>query len=55
MAAAAELLGAGLFHIDVPDGITEFTLRQEPIAIPEPGSAALLLLTAGLAMRRRRA
>lgn len=44
-----------VFHIDVPDGITEFTLRQEPIAIPEPGSAALLLLTAGLAMRRRRA
>lgn len=38
-----------LFHIDVPDGITSFTLRQSPIAVPEPSSgmlAALALLAA---------
>lgn len=43
-----------IFHIDVPDGITEFTLRQEPLPIPEPGSAAVLALLSGLALRRRR-
>ncbi|MFK7788373.1 MAG: PEP-CTERM sorting domain-containing protein [Phycisphaeraceae bacterium] len=40
------------FHVDVPDGISTFTIRQQPI--PEPSSAALLLLTTGLLMRRRR-
>ena len=30
---------------DVPDGITQFTLRQTPVAVPEPGT----LLLAGLA------
>jgi hypothetical protein len=37
--------------IDVPDGISAFTLRQTPItaaAIPEPGSAALVLSAAGV-------
>ncbi len=29
------------FHIDVPDGITEFTLRQSPVAVPEPSTWAL--------------
>lgn len=33
------------FRIDVPDGITQFTLRQTPVAVPEPGT----LLLAGLA------
>lgn len=34
-----------VFHIDVPDGITSFTLRQFPVAVvPEPSSIALLLL-----------
>ncbi|MCG8450345.1 MAG: PEP-CTERM sorting domain-containing protein [Pirellulales bacterium] len=34
-----------VYHIDVPDGITTFTLRQFPVAvIPEPTSVALLLL-----------
>jgi len=30
------------FSIDVPDGISNFTLRQIPIAVPEPTSVALL-------------
>lgn len=34
------------FHVDVPDGITSFTLRQSPIAagIPEPGTLVLAAL-----------
>ena len=43
-----------VFHIDVPDGITQFTLRQRPIPVPEPGSAAALLLLGTVMMRRRR-
>ncbi|TWT42502.1 choice-of-anchor F family protein [Botrimarina hoheduenensis] len=35
--------GNYLFHIDVPDGITSFTIRQSPIAVPEPTSLCLLL------------
>lgn len=35
--------GDFIFHVDIPDGITEFTLRQSPIAVPEPSAAALLL------------
>ena len=42
------------FHIDVPDGITEFTLRQQPILVPEPGSAAALILIGASMIRRRR-
>ena len=44
-----------IFHIEVPDGITEFTLRQEPIPVPEPTSAALLGLLGAAMLRRRRA
>ncbi len=40
------------FPIDVPDGITQFTIRQLP-TIPEPTSLALLAL-AGVALVRRR-
>ena len=29
------------FSIDVPDGITQFTLRQSPIGVPEPGTFVL--------------
>lgn len=43
-----------VFHLEIPDGITEFTLRQEPIAVPEPGSAIAMLFGAGLLLRRRR-
>ena len=42
------------FHVDVPDGITSFTLRQSPIPVPEP-SAGLLAgmgLMAGLRLHR---
>lgn len=44
------------FNIDVPDGITSFTIRQRPVGVPEPTSA-ILLLTAiaclGLGRRKR--
>jgi hypothetical protein len=33
--------GNFLFHIDVPDGITQFTIRQSPVAVPEPGTVIL--------------
>jgi hypothetical protein len=29
------------FNIDVPDGITQFTIRQSPIAVPEPSTLVL--------------
>ncbi len=44
------------FRIDVPDGITQFTLRQSPVAIPEPSSLLVLSSLVGvgaLAYRRR--
>jgi len=40
------------FSVDVPDGITAFTIRQQPIPVPEPASLALLSL-GGLSMIRR--
>lgn len=43
--------GNFVFHVDVPDGITEFTIRQSPV-IPEPASAVMLILGGLLAMRR---
>jgi len=44
--------GAGTyqFRIDVPDGITQFTLRQTPVAVPEPGSFCLLGALASLGL-----
>ena len=33
--------GNYVFHIDVPDGISQFTLRQSPIANPVPLPAAV--------------
>ncbi len=43
------------FHVDVPDGITSFTIRQSPIAVPEPSAFALTLLGAvGLVLYGRR-
>ena len=43
-----------LFSVDVPDGISSFTLRQIPIAVPEPASVAFLTLGAVAAVHRRR-
>lgn len=43
------------FSIDVPDGITQFTIRQTPVGVPEPGTivlAALGLIGVGLVARR---
>jgi len=44
------------FTVDVPDGITEFTVRQSPIAVPEPGCLALTIggLTGFAAWLQRR-
>jgi len=36
--------GYFLLHVDVPDGITSFTIRQSPVAVPEPSSLALACL-----------
>jgi hypothetical protein len=33
--------GNFVFHVDVPDGITSFTIRQSPIPVPEPTASAL--------------
>ncbi len=41
------------FSIDVPDGIDSFTLRQIPIAVPEPVSASLMAML-GLGVLSRR-
>lgn len=43
------------FTVDVPDGITQFTVRQSPIPSPEPSSLILVSLGAfGFAVYRRR-
>lgn len=44
-----------MFSVDVPDGIDSFTLRQIPIAVPEPASAALIGLGLLAIGRTRRA
>ena len=43
------------FSVDVPDGITEFTVRQSPVAVPEPAGVALLVCgLAAVRLGRRR-
>jgi len=56
MPAAAFNAGI-LLHIDVPDGITSFTLRQSPIAVPEPAAGLLISMfgVAAICAGRRRA
>lgn len=53
---ASAYAGDFRFHIDVPDGITSFTLRQSPLPVPEPSTCFLigLALIAPAARRRRR-
>ncbi len=41
------------FSVDVPDGIDSFTIRQIPIAVPEPASATLIGLLGACAVIRR--
>lgn len=48
--------GDFVFHVDVPDGITSFTIRQSPVPVPEPMGAVLVLVvgsTAAMSTRRR--
>jgi hypothetical protein len=44
------------FSVDVPDGITSFTIRQSPVAVPEPSTwiLASLGLTGLVTVGRRR-
>jgi hypothetical protein len=44
------------FNIDVPDGITQFTLRQSPVGVPEPCTCGVGILATicGAAVRVRR-
>ena len=42
------------FNIDVPDGITSFTIRQQPVAVPEPGTMTMALLGSLALIRRKR-
>lgn len=46
--------GNFLFHVDVPDGISSFTIRQSPIGIPEPAGLLLATLAVGLVWRCER-
>jgi hypothetical protein len=46
--------GNFIFHVDVPDGISQFTIRQSPLPVPEPGSALALVAMAGVISKRRR-
>lgn len=43
-----------MFTVDVPDGIDSFTLRQIPVAVPEPAGIALLSTMAVAGLNRRR-
>lgn len=51
---AAAYMGDIIFHIDVPDGITSFTLRQAPLPVPAPGAGIIGALTLLAAAPRRR-
>lgn len=43
------------FTVDVPDGISSFTVRQSPVAVPEPTALGLLALgVAAFVSKRRR-
>lgn len=44
--------GDFLFHVDVPDGIDSFTIRQSPLAVPEPATLSLLALSSVILFRK---
>ena len=46
--------GNFVFHVDVPDGITSFTIRQSPIAVPEPATLSVLALGSLVLFRKRK-
>lgn len=46
--------GNFIFHVDVPDGITSFTIRQSPVPVPEPSAALIALMAISLAGPYRR-
>ncbi len=46
--------GYFVFNIDVPDGISSFTIRQSPIAVPEPATMSMLVLGSVALLKRRR-
>jgi hypothetical protein len=46
--------GNFIFHVEVPDGITQFTIRQSPIAIPDPATATLISLGILFARRQKK-
>jgi hypothetical protein len=45
------------FAVDVPDGITSFTIRQSPVPVPEPSAVVLaslgILVLIGCYRRKR--
>lgn len=43
-----------VFHIDVPDGISSFTLRQSPLPVPAPGAGIIGALSLLVVSPRRR-
>ena len=43
-----------IFHVDVPDGITHFTIRQSPLPILEPSAISMLLFGFAMTLRRKR-
>ncbi|REK11875.1 MAG: PEP-CTERM sorting domain-containing protein [Planctomycetota bacterium] len=47
--------GYFLFHVDVPDGISSFTIRQSPVEVPEPSTLVLGAMgVSGLLLTLRR-
>lgn len=46
--------GYFFFTVDVPDGITSFTVRQSPVVVPEPGVLSLGMLALGAMLFRNR-
>lgn len=52
--AYLDYAGDFIFHVDVPDGIDSFTIRQSPVEVPEPATMVLLGLGGLTWLRRKR-